>query len=294
MTLATLLALGRVSNLPTVWTNCLAGATLAGAGTSPWTIATTAIALSFFYCGGMFLNDAFDREVDAVERPQRPIPSGRASPAAVYGLGAAQLAAGLVLLVLVARAAGGRVDLAIGSGVALAIVIVAYDAMHRGTALAPWLMAACRALVYVCAAAATTAAPEWPAVLPAAAGVAVYTAGITYVSRVEASGVASRMWPVALLIAAPLVLLASSGGTTDPRAWGALAAIAWIFHALRFATRRREPDVPAGVMRLIAGMCVLDAAWIAGTDTLAGAILAVIALAGVPVTRRLQRRVAGS
>jgi hypothetical protein len=155
-------------------------------------------------------------------------------------------------------------------------------------------MAACRALVYACAAAATTATPAWPALLPAAAGLAAYTAGITYVSRVEASGAASRVWPVALLVAAPLILLASSRGTTDPRAWGALAAIAWIFHAIRFATRSREPDVPAGVMRLIAGICVLDAAWIAGTGTLAGAILAGIALVGVLVTRRLQRRVAGS
>ena len=42
MTVATLLALGRVSNLPTVWTNCLAGAMLAGGGSSPWSIALAA------------------------------------------------------------------------------------------------------------------------------------------------------------------------------------------------------------------------------------------------------------
>jgi 4-hydroxybenzoate polyprenyltransferase len=294
MTLATVLALGRVSNLPTVWTNCLAGAVLAGGGASPWSIATTAIALSLFYCGGMFLNDAFDREVDAVERPRRPIPSGRASAAAVFALGTAQLVAGLALLTLVARAVGGRIDLALVSGVVLALAILAYDAAHGATALAPWLMAACRALVYVCAATATTATPAWPVVMPAAAGLAVYTAGITYVSRVEASGVASRAWPVALLIAAPVGLLASSGGPTDPRAWAALAAIAWILHALSFATRRREPDVPGGVMRLIAGMCVLDAAWIAATGAFGGTMLAALALIGLPVTRLLQRRVAGS
>lgn len=294
MTLATLLALGRVSNLPTVWTNCLAGAVLAKGEASPWSIATTGIALSLFYCGGMFLNDAFDRDVDAVERPQRPIPSGRASAAVVFTLGTAQLVAGMVLLVLVARSVGARVDLALGSGVALALAILAYDATHRATALAPWLMAACRALVYVCAATATTATPAWPVVMPAAAGLAVYTAGITYVSRVEASGVASRAWPIALLIAAPVVLLASSGGPTDPRAWGALAAIAWIFHALSFATRSREPDVPGGVMRLIAGMCVLDAAWVAASGAFGGMMLAGLALVGLPATRFLQRRVAGS
>jgi 4-hydroxybenzoate polyprenyltransferase len=294
MTLATLLALGRVSNLPTVWTNCLAGAVLAGGQAASWSILVTALALSLFYCGGMFLNDAFDREVDAVERPQRPIPSGRASAAGVCILGTAQLVAGMVLLALVARSVGARVDLALGSGAVLALAILAYDAAHGATALAPWLMAACRAFVYVCAATATTATPAWPVVMPAAAGLAVYTAGITYVSRVEASGVASRAWPFALLIAAPVVLLASSGGPTDPRAWGAMAAIAWIFHAIRFATRSREPDVPGGVMRLIAGMCVLDAAWIAATGDFSGTMIAALALVGLPATRMLQRRVAGS
>jgi 4-hydroxybenzoate polyprenyltransferase len=291
MTLSTYLALGRVSNLPTVWTNCLAGALLAGGGASPSAVAAVALALSLFYCGGMFLNDAFDRDVDAIERPQRPIPSGRASAPAVFALAAAQLAGGLVLLVSVAHVCGGRVDLAVASGGALAITIVAYDAADRANSLSPWLMAACRALVYVCAATATAATPSWASVYPAAAALAFYTAGITYVSRVEASGLASHAWPVVLLMTAPAVLLASSSGAADPRAWGALAVSGWILHGLRFATRSREPDVPGGIVRLIAGMCLLDATWIVSTGALAATI---VALAGLPATRLLQRRVSGS
>src|SRR5207247_1721886 len=49
------------------------------------------------YLGGMALNDYLDREVDAVERPQRPIPSGTVPPAVAAGLGAALLAAGIAL-----------------------------------------------------------------------------------------------------------------------------------------------------------------------------------------------------
>ena len=37
-------------------------------------------ASSCLYLAGMALNDYADREVDAVERPGRPIPSGRVSP----------------------------------------------------------------------------------------------------------------------------------------------------------------------------------------------------------------------
>src|SRR5262245_63491269 len=42
---------------------------------------------SLFYSGGMALNDAFDAEIDARERPERPIPSGRVSRGTVLALG---------------------------------------------------------------------------------------------------------------------------------------------------------------------------------------------------------------
>src|SRR5262249_53072219 len=75
----TLLVLGRVSNLPTVWSNCLAAWLLAGGG--PWSrLGLVALGSSFIYTGGMFLNDAFDIEFDRKHRPERPIISGEASP----------------------------------------------------------------------------------------------------------------------------------------------------------------------------------------------------------------------
>lgn len=73
MTPAVAFRLGRVSNLPTVWSNVLAGAALAGAaGVSPPALVALMIAISLFYVGGMWLNDAFDAEIDARERPERP------------------------------------------------------------------------------------------------------------------------------------------------------------------------------------------------------------------------------
>ena len=42
---------------------------------------------SCLYLAGMALNDYADREVDAVERPGRPIPSGRVSPGFALGVG---------------------------------------------------------------------------------------------------------------------------------------------------------------------------------------------------------------
>ena len=86
LSFATLLKLGRVSNLPTVWTNVLAGTVLAGGDWRSGRIGFVLIAMSLFYIGGMYLNDYFDRAVDARERPTRPIPAGDISAAAVKSL----------------------------------------------------------------------------------------------------------------------------------------------------------------------------------------------------------------
>src|SRR6266536_5422048 len=91
ISLATLLTLGRVSNLPTVWTNVLAGSVLAGGAWQSWRTATALVAMSLSYVGGMYLNDYFDRAIDARERPGRPIPAGDISAAAVAAIGFAML-----------------------------------------------------------------------------------------------------------------------------------------------------------------------------------------------------------
>ena len=62
----------------------------------------------FLYSGGMALNDYADRDLDAVERPERPIPSGRVPARRALGIAAALMAAGLGL----AAAGGGRRALA--------------------------------------------------------------------------------------------------------------------------------------------------------------------------------------
>jgi 4-hydroxybenzoate polyprenyltransferase len=289
VTFDTLLALGRVSNLPTIWTNVLAAAVLSGATLDPLAIVTTALALSSFYCGGMFLNDAFDRDVDAVERPDRPIPSGRATARQVFVLGILQLTIGVLALWATASARGTNPAFALAGGALLAGAIVTYDAAHKRNPFAPWIMGLCRALVYICTAAVLANDPRWPGVLSAAFALTTYTAGVTYVARVEATGRASRAWPLTLVAVAPLIIVAETG------LHAAIVPVAifttWSVYALSRAFRSIESDVPGAITRAIAGMCLLDAAWawVGGAHA-----IALIAACGLPLTRFAQRRVAGT
>src|SRR4051812_45803107 len=134
--LATLFRLGRVSNLPTVWTNVLAAVVLAGGDPASATAALALLAMTSFYVGGMYLNDAFDREVDRRERPGRPIPSGAISEKAVFSAGFGLLAAGVALMAVAGPAPAV-------AGVALATAIVGYDLRHKGNPVSPILMGLC-------------------------------------------------------------------------------------------------------------------------------------------------------
>ncbi len=94
------LRLGRVSNLPTVWTNVLVGMVICGGASRIGLLLAGLVSMSLFYTAGMFLNDAFDRQTDLRERRERPIPAGEVSAGAVFTAGFGMLL--LALLVLVA------------------------------------------------------------------------------------------------------------------------------------------------------------------------------------------------
>jgi 4-hydroxybenzoate polyprenyltransferase len=148
----TALKLGRVSNLPTVWTNVLAGVVLNGAAPSFALVVPLGIAISLLYVAGMYLNDAFDRRWDAEHRPERPIPAGEVSARTVFVAGFGMMAAGLVTLLV--SPGGTR---AFVGGAVLAALIVLYDVSHKKNPFGPLLMGLCRVAVYVTAALAVSA-----------------------------------------------------------------------------------------------------------------------------------------
>jgi 4-hydroxybenzoate polyprenyltransferase len=284
------LRLGRVSNLPTVWTNTLTGIVLAGGALgSPITLPLL-VSLSLFYVGGRYLNDAFDARIDRVERPERPIPSGAISANTVFAAGFAMLAAGAALLFLIGYGAAGGTGIWPGlGGLALGGAIVLYDVYHKGNPLSPALMGLCRVLVYLCAGLAF--AVPLPGVLWLAALLLLcYLIGLTYVAKQENLGEVRNLWPL-LFLAAPVIyaLLSALGSPTSGLMF--VLFTAWVGVALWFLKRRQPGDVPRAVVSLIAGIALLDAVLIAAAGASA---IAWLAVAGFVLTVALQRLVPGT
>ena len=262
-----LLELGRVSNLPTVWSNVLAGMVLAGGLLATVPLVVVLVAASLMYVGGMFLNDAFDAEIDARERPERPIPSGRVSRRAVYAMGFGQLGLGVLLLMTVALKAALV-------GVLLAGAIVLYDAWHKGNVLSPVVMGLCRVLVYAVAGFAAVGSPD-PALFWGAVALLAYLIGLTYVAKQENLGEIGNLWPLAFL-AWPFLFAfpALAAGVVPALLYLGLAL--WVAFALSFVFRRDEQrSVPRTVISLIAGISLLDALLIAWAGAPGLAFLAI-------------------
>lgn len=139
----TYLEICRVSNIPTVWTNVLAGVVLTGADISAVHYLVIALSMSLFYSAGMSFNDICDLETDIVRRPSRPLPSGRISLKGAYAFTMFMFAAGLGLLVFVPY------PRAVFAALILLGLIVLYDKFHTEHPFSVLLMAGCRFMVFV-------------------------------------------------------------------------------------------------------------------------------------------------
>jgi 4-hydroxybenzoate polyprenyltransferase len=251
-----------------------AGAAAAGTrGRSTPGLAAASVCL---YWAGMAANDWADRELDARERPERPLPSGRVSPRQALTVAVGLTAAGLGLAAL----AGGRRAAAVA--VPLAGAVWAYDLRAKNTPAGPAMMAACRGLDVLLGASGGRPARA----IPAAATVAAHTYTVTALSRREVSG-GDAVLPALTLAGTAAVAVAAAGRRAGP----ATALAAW--YAVRYgaAQVRAAADPSPGRFRAAVG------AGITGLPPLLGALTAragspaagFAVAAAAPVARRLAR-----
>jgi 4-hydroxybenzoate polyprenyltransferase len=245
-----LLVLGRVSNLPTVWSNCLAGWWLGGAGNVdklPYLLAGA----TSLYTGGMFLNDAFDVEFDRRYRAERPIPSRAIELKTVWVWAVGWLALGACCLAWVGATTGVL-------GLTLAGCIVLYDAVHKRVAFGPVLMGLCRFVLYLVAASAAVNGLN-PKAFGCGFALFVYIVGLSYVARRESVAGPIRYWPMVLLAMPVIVALIFSRVYQVERAL-LLSTIflAWSVKSLRYTLWTEEPNFGRTVSGLLAGIVWVD------------------------------------
>ena len=216
-----LLAWLQLVRLPTVFTalaDILLGTQLvvpAEATTSPMALGLLLVASAGLYLAGMVFNDVFDRHRDAVERPGRPLPSGRITLSSAVTLGTVLMIGGGGAAAT-ADGSSSRAGLLVALG--LAVCVLAYDGLLKTTPLGPVAMGACRSLNVLLGATiggSLEALAHGPP-LHVAAGLGIYITGVTWFARNEAgSSTRGQLTAAVLLINIGLATLITFAGMSQ-------------------------------------------------------------------------------
>jgi 4-hydroxybenzoate polyprenyltransferase len=264
--------------------DALAGAAAAGA-LGPRTAGLAAASVCLYWAG-MAANDWADRDIDAKERPERPIPAGRVTPAAAVTLAGGLTAVGLALT----AAAGGRRALAVAAP--LAGAVWAYDTALKGSPAGPAAMAACRALDVLLGA---SRGRLRRAVVPALT-VAAHTYALTVLSAREVDGSDPAL--PAVTLAGTAVITAATALSPKPASRPhriVAAALAGWYGTNYGATLARAVAVPtAGRIRAAVGTGITGLPSLQGAlISRSGAPVAGVAVAAATILgRRLAKRLA--
>jgi 4-hydroxybenzoate polyprenyltransferase len=221
------------------------------------------------YLSGMVLNDVFDANVDAVERPERPIPSGRIPLRSATLVGSSMLIAGVALGWLVTLHANDWRPGVVAT--ILSTVILLYDGKLKRSRFAPLLMGECRFL-NVLLGMSLFLIPWGNCELLLSGGIGLYIMGVTIFARTDARRSArSRLVTGFVILASGILMLAFLPPLTDYRPPLEISIAGWflLWAAIGLIIVRRcvlaiiEPApsrVQAAVRHCVQSLIVLDAA----------------------------------
>ena len=246
MNLPALLTLLRPPNVFTAFADSLAGLlVLVALGvTLPPGAGAVLLASGCLYLAGIVLNDVFDREVDAKERPTRPIPSGAVPVRMATAIGVGLLVGGVLVASSVGR--GPMIVSAVLAG-----CILLYDGGLKSTKIGPVVMGSCRGLdVTLGLSAGLPLGGDWPAIAIAGPLVlAAYVAGLTYIARDEVDGNTTRRARTGLTFLAIVAVAVVVGLLAHPR----LPASPWAWPMARPCAR--SPAARSGRSRSRSSRC---------------------------------------
>lgn len=244
------------------------------------------------YAAGVVLNDVFDAPVDRIERPGRPIPSGRIAWKTASVVGVGLLLAGWLLAYGAGRTAGILAT-------ALAVSVLLYDGLFKTTIIGPVFMGLCRGLnVSLGFAAAgytfdnksgvfvgTIVALAWTIYTISLTGFARHEAGRSHRAALVVATL-GMLLGILMLAAFPVV------GLFVDRTYLiglALVALTVLFPAARAIRTLATGDVQRAVRTFVLALVLLDASLAWATAGVVGA--AIVAALLVPA-RLIAKRIA--
>ncbi len=217
------------------------------------------IATIGLYGGGVVLNDAFDAKLDDVERPERPIPSGKVTvqQAMIFGFS---------LLFLGCTAAFLNHPVSGIIAVSIAVLAVVYNAFSKHYDVAgPINMGMCRGGNLLLGMSANIAViSDWGFLAIVSI---VYIAAITMVSRGEVNGGSSKILYAAgalyLTVIIAQLYIAYSEAQQIIASFALLAAFGlFIFLPLKKAIQNPVgPNIGKAVKAGVISLILMDAAW---------------------------------
>lgn len=246
-----ILDLCRISNLPTVISNCVASWLVAGGSFDEFYLVAIVSGAVLLYSGGMIMNDLFDLAFDGQFRPSRPIPAGIISKGAAVIYTLLFMVAGAALMLI------GNAKLTLV--LSLVVVIVAYNVFHKKWSHSVYIMGACRSVLYLACASAVSGQLT-QVVLAWCICLGLYTAGITVVARGESTDNVVKLYGLALLFSPALVPLFL--GSAEFHLFGILGMgslwLAWTIYCLFIIRGTGDDRVGRAVSYLIGGMVLID------------------------------------
>lgn len=278
--LHTLLILGRISNLPTVWSNILCAWFLCEQIISR-DLFFIALIISLVYIGGMYLNDYLDADFDEIHCSERPIPSGKINKLMVLVLGLLWMV-GAILITMILFEHTSVTWLAL-----LVAMVCIYNWIHKKTPLAILAMGGCRFLIY----------PMTASIFSAEVSVKIFWAGLgMFLYIVGLSGVArsSNAQPVLKIVSVGFILVSITLVflTADLQISGMsiISLVALLLGAGYFLFVTRPISVGTIVEGLLAGIILLDflkVSWSVGIEITFGSIFIGLFLLSLLAQRKI-------
>ncbi len=264
--------LARIGLAPSAPSNVILGGLIASSPALPTLLPLFGLCLASIalYLGGMVLNDWFDRGIDSLERPGRPIPSGRVSANAARNAGIFLLVVGIGIAGVVSFSL--QCPLAVCYAGMIAVLVIAYNGWAKSTIWGPVFMGSCRLVNVLLGTAVACALPNTYAIL-ASISVGCYIAGVTTMARYEAQIV--PVWTVwigriAALIPMGLAIAVVFGLETPAGPWTLLLAMFVVIAQARIldelASEPSGPMVPRKIGALLGQLIRIDtilaSAWV--------------------------------